>query len=178
MPWAAVRAASSGSNSGSLTSDSATQIGVGGSNVSTVGGFAGQNAAGGTITNGVVTDSTATGGSFVGGFTGMNYGAIGGSSASLMTVPGSYAVSGASYVGGFVGGNEASGVITNSTIAGPGTVDRTGNRVGGFAGWNAGSLTGGDSASVAVLRTSRSVVWSAGMTVRSRTRPQAAPRRG
>ncbi len=117
-----------GLNAGSLTSDSATQIGVGSNAITTVGGFAGENTATGTISGSSVTDSTAKGNLSVGGFIGANYGLIGSSSASLITVPGSYAVIGANYVGGFVGSNEAGATVTGSSVTGAGTVDGTGNR--------------------------------------------------
>jgi filamentous hemagglutinin family protein len=138
-----------GLNTGDIASGSVAQTdaGMGGVPVTAVGGFAGQNTATGTITDGTVTDTAAIGNNFVGGFIGINLGAINGSTVST-AASGSVLVSGVNEVGGFAGSNGAGAMITNSTSEGAtktSAITGTGSRIGGFVGWNAGSLTGDQS---------------------------------
>lgn len=115
-----------------------------GSNTYSAGFFSGI-ISGSTVTNGSVTGTGGVGSSGIGGLVGRNFeGAIVGSYVINPTVDGGVAAG----VGGLVGNNSVGAFgfsfqagtysISNSYVSG-GTVDSTGNSVGGLAGYNFGA---------------------------------------
>jgi hypothetical protein len=89
----------------------------------------------GSISNSYAT-GTVSGGSYVGGLVGNNYGAA--SNASISNSHATVTVSGSSRVGGLAGGNYGSGgSITNSYATGTVVGSST---AGGLVGWNNGSI--------------------------------------
>ena len=141
-----------GLNNGSLSSDNEAQLNVGGTSITAVGGFVGENAVYGTIAAGSANDTVTIGKNYVGGFAGFNYGTIGTSTVVTETAPGTNSVSGQDYVGGFAGWNGPGGIIKNSTssdgIAGSIPVAGTA-AVGGFVGWNQSEILGDQSSDAA-----------------------------
>ena len=134
-----------GSNPGTIANSFASATVTGGTN-SFIGGFVGRNDPNATITgsgaagNVNLSDSTGSG---AGGFVGFNFGTISGinSATGNVTAGPSSNVNTAGNIGGFVGLNDAAGVISGA-VAG-GTVSGGGNSsVGGFAGFNNGTISG------------------------------------
>ena len=128
-----------------MISNSSASGAVSASSGNHVGGLIGYN-------SGAVTGDTATGSvqgsGYVGGLIGLNYAGVSGASASGT-------VNGAEYVGGLVGWNEVTGVISNSSAAGPTTGTATaaansGDYVGGLVGVNKGEVSNSRSGSSAV----------------------------
>jgi filamentous hemagglutinin family protein len=134
-----------------------------------VGGFVGFNNTGGTIMGAEATGNV-TGGGYVGGLVGANYGAVTNASSAGGTPSGSYVVGGlagynvgtitgsqsseavslagtSNYAGGLVGYNGENGTISASDASGAVT---GGHFVGGLVGANYGTLNGASSASGAV----------------------------
>ncbi|MGB9369089.1 MAG: filamentous hemagglutinin N-terminal domain-containing protein, partial [Xanthobacteraceae bacterium] len=138
-----------GSNPGTIATSFATGDVSGGAN-SFIGGLAGRNDPGATITGsgaaGNVTNTNAAG-SGAGGFVGFNFGTISGINVATGNVTGATATAmfQSGQFGGFVGLNDAAGVISGG-VAG-GNVSAGGpNSVGGFVGFNNGTISGSGAA--------------------------------
>jgi hypothetical protein len=124
-----------GDNKGQASSDHVVGLNVGGSSLTSVGGFVGQNEATGAITLSSTDANTGAGGSSgVGGFVGVNYGSVSTSSSAA-------GAGGLSYVGGFAGSNRANALLDQDTASGTTQGAGSSVRIGGLAGWNAGAIT-------------------------------------
>ncbi len=122
-----------GSNAGLVSNILVQDTDVGNSTATTVGGLVGSNLASGSIDSGsVATSVNIEGLNVVGGFAGSNAGLIANSEADPSSVQG------AGFVGGFVGSNLTGGMLNNDFA--DSDVEASGDRVGGFVGWNAGSI--------------------------------------
>jgi len=128
-----------GSNLGSLSNDTVTQLDAGNAAAHWVGGFVGWNTGVGNIASGTVTDAQVIGNYDVGGFVGFNQSTA---ADSISQSSSSATVSGAQQVGGFVGwnsgtmsGDDAYSVSVSATLVG----------AGGFVGYNAAGATISDS---------------------------------
>ena len=105
---------------------------------SVVGGLVGRNA--GTVTNSYATANVTGSGDYVGGLVGLNVDSL-----DEGTVTNSYAtanVTGSSYVGGLVGYNAGTKTAVNDSYA-TGSVDGSGENVGGLVGQNEGTVDNG-----------------------------------
>ncbi|WNY26369.1 hypothetical protein [Methanolapillus ohkumae] len=150
-----------GANYGDTISDSVVNSGDSANPVEItgnfyIGGFIGKNE--GAIENSNVLNSSVEGKREVGGFIGNNSGLIESSAVGSSAVP--VNVSGVNLVGGFIGVNNASGIITTSTVVsdvtGTGTAATKGDYIGGFIGSNAADLTLTNSTVNSTLTTSNS----------------------
>jgi filamentous hemagglutinin family protein len=123
-----------GENQGTITLASYTNTDSGVQGAADVGGAAGLNDAGATLTNVSVTASVSSA-SYTGGIVGDNFGAVAGS-----TFNG--AVSGGGGVGGAVGVNEGGASVTGGSVGMTVSTAVTGtaNDVGGLAGANFGTV--------------------------------------
>ena len=100
-----------------------------------VGGIAGRNTKGGTITAAINTTDVAAGGSYAGGIAGSNGGTIesGRNTGEIDAVNGTH-------VGGMVGENQSDGILKNLSNALTAAINGK-MRVGGIAGTNSGTIT-------------------------------------
>jgi filamentous hemagglutinin family protein len=152
-----------GYNAGSIAHTSSSDIVDNGVQGFGTGGLVGYNQSSGTIGSSTETGAV-TGGSYMGGLVGANYGTVNGSSSASGAVSGGNvvgglvgenngtistasagtgAVSGAYYVGGLVGENDAAGTISAATTSGTSVSGTT--IVGGLVGDNFGAINSSSS---------------------------------